>query len=301
VKKLFSSACVLSAAALWGIIALFYDGLSTIGFTPLQIVWLRTGTAAILTLLYVLIRDPSLLKIRLKDSWMFFGSGVISLAFFNFCYFRAIDEASASTAAVLLYTAPIFVMIMSVILFKEQLTFAKVFALVLTVIGCICVTEMIFDTRITAKGVLFGLGAGIGYALYTIFGKIALRRYRTETITIYTFVFATIFITPFCGLSEIVRISSSFVTSTVLLSLGIGFFVTLLPYLLYTKGLQNVPAGQASVIATLEPVVATVCGVLFLDNTLTFSKLLGIALIIGAILMISLNNPKDKEKHSDHK
>ncbi len=291
-KNLLSSVCVLAAATLWGIIALFYDRLSALGFSPLQIVWLRTTSAVILTFLYILFRDPTLFKIRLKDIWLFVGSGVVSLAFFNFCYFRAIDEASASTAAVLLYTAPIFVMIMSVIFFKEQLTSVKVLALLITLLGCVCVTELLFDTRITTSGVLFGLGAGIGYALYTIFGKIALRYYRTETITFYTFLFASLSITPFCEMTDVIHITSLDIPTTLLFSLGIGFFVTLLPYLLYTKGLQSVPAGQASVIATLEPVVATVVGVIFLHNSVSVSKLIGMALIIGAIITVSLHDRK---------
>lgn len=294
VNKLTSSICVLTSAVLWGVIALFYNQLTLSGFSALQIVFLRCATATVLTLVYVIIRNPKWLCIRLKDGWMFIGTGLVSLAFFNFCYFKAIDEASASTAAVLLYTAPIFVTLLSAVLFKERLTVVHTAAVFLTVVGCICVTELFSDAHITIKGFFYGLGAGVGYALYSIFGKIALRRYQSETITLYTFLFSSISILPLCGITQLTDIAEHVPAQTVWLSLGIGFFSTLLPYLLYTKGLEKIPAGQASVMATLEPVVATMVSVWILHDSISFTKIVGIVLVVGAVVLISLKSQKEQ-------
>lgn len=293
-KNIASSVYILIAAVLWGCIGLFYKQLAAVGFSQLQVVFLRVFVAAVMTAVYICVRNPSWFHIRLKDCGVFIGTGVVSLAFFNYCYFSAMDELSLSVAATLLYTAPIFVMLMSAALFAERITPTKLIAVCITFVGCILVTGALTGGRITVLGVLYGLGSGIGYALYTIFGVYALRRYRTETVTLYTFVFAAVSVLPLCQpikLYETLCVSPSI---TVLNSLGIGFFACFLPYLLYTKGLAGVPAGKASVMATLEPVVATVIGVAVFHENMTLVKLLGILLIISAIVL--LNIPKNNTK-----
>ena len=107
---------IISGACLWGLIALFFKFLSACGFSPLQVVTLRVLVAALLMTAIILKIDPSLLKIRWRDSWLFIGTGLLSLVFFNYCYFRAIDGSSISIAVLLLYTAPVFVMLLSLIL-----------------------------------------------------------------------------------------------------------------------------------------------------------------------------------------
>ncbi len=289
-KKSVSIGCVLSAAALWGCIALFYNGLSAVGMSPIQAVLIRVSFAACMMLVYILIRDPSLLKIRFRDIWLFIGTGVASLAFFNYCYFRAMDMLSPSVAAVLLYTAPAFVLLMSALFYREPITKKKLLCFALTLVGCFLVTEVFGGSVSSPPGILLGLGSGFGYALYTIFSVKALRRYRTETITFYTFVAATASVLPLSEPLELMKTVAAFPTETVLYGGGIALFACVLPYLLYTKGLQGVSPGQASVMATLEPVVAAVIGVSLLGDSLSVQKVLGMLLILGGIFL--LNIPK---------
>ena len=97
---------VLGAGTLWGLIGLFVHILAGKGFDPLQITTLRVTTAMVLTGLIIGRRDAKLFAIAPKDSWLFFGNGVIGLVFFNWCYFNAIAGGSLAIAALLLYTAP---------------------------------------------------------------------------------------------------------------------------------------------------------------------------------------------------
>lgn len=287
-KKSFSSGCIFIAAVLWGCIGVFYKQLSALGFSPLQVVFVRVATAAVLMAVYLLVRNPSCFKIRLRDCWMFLGTGVVSLAFFNFCYFSAMDETSVSVAATLLYTAPIFVMLFSAVLFRETITAVKLVCVVFTFVGCMLVTGILGDDPITFRGLLFGLGAGVGYALYTVFGVYALRRYTTETVTFYTFVFAAVSVLPLCQPGALMLTFSASPLSATWHILCIGLLACLLPYLLYTKGLEGVSPGHASVMATLEPVVACVIGVLFLNDTLSALNIVGILLIVGAIVLLNI-------------
>lgn len=125
---------IITAATLWGLIGLFFNHLSSLGFESMEIVALRVFSAAIVLLIYILFKDKSLLEFKIKDIGYFISTGVFSLFFFNLCYFTSIKLTSLSIAAILLYTAPIFVMIMSVILFNEKITFTKIISIIFTFI-----------------------------------------------------------------------------------------------------------------------------------------------------------------------
>lgn len=87
---------IISGASLWGLIALFFKFLTACGFSPLQIVALRVLFAAVLMTAVIFKIDPKLLKIRWRDSWLFIGTGIFSLVFFNYCYISALSKAVQS-------------------------------------------------------------------------------------------------------------------------------------------------------------------------------------------------------------
>ena len=160
---------IAGAGTLWGLIGLFVNLLAAKGFAPLQITTLRVTTALLLTALIIWRTDIRQFFIRPKDWWMFFGNGVIGLVFFNWCYFNAIAGGNLAIAALLLYTAPVFVMLMSVILFHEKLTKEKIVALILTFVGCGCITGAFAgNLSVSRETFLYGLASGFGYALYSI-------------------------------------------------------------------------------------------------------------------------------------
>lgn len=283
---------VLIGAALWGIIGLFVEELSDAGFTSLQIVTLRVVSAAVMLTVYLALTNPDLLKINIKDSFSFVGTGIFSIVFFNWCYFTAIDEISLSIAVILLYTGPAFVVILSWMFFGESMTMRKILALVLTLMGCVLVVN-IFPLDVASLnifGLLTGLGSGFGYALYSIFGKYALRKYESLTVITYTFLFASAVLLPANGIFiEPARLASPGIWPVIL---GLGLFPTAVAYLLYTTGLSMVESSRASIAATFEPVVATLIGVFVFDEFLTTYQWFGIFLVLIAVVLIQLKRKK---------
>lgn len=278
---------VAGAAVLWGCIGPFVKYLSGQGFSSLQIVAIRVTVAAVLFTLFLLVRNPKLLRIQLRHCGYFIGTGILSLAFFNFCYFEAIRRSCIATAVILLYTAPIFVLLFSAILFHETLTRTKLMAVVLTVTGCALVSGIGGEMGLTPTALLLGLGSGLGYALYSIFSKYALRHYSSATISAYTFLFATIAMLP---LSQPTQLLPQLIRPVTLLpALGLGFISCIIPYLLYTKGLEHTEAGQASIIATLEPVVGCLFGLLVYQEHVGWIQGIGILLVLSAILLVNLS------------
>ena len=287
---------VLLAGILWGCIGIFVRHYTALGLEPMQTVVIRIVIAAVLFSLFVLIYDRKLFKIKLKDLWIFLGSGIISVGVFTYCYFTSMKLSSLSVAAVLLYTAPAFVMLFSLIFFKEKLTVPKVISLILAVLGCAMTTGVIGgQLNVTLAGFLFGLGSGICYALYSIFSRFALNRgYQPFTITLYTFIFAAIASVAVTDVRPVWRIvtadwgSAGYAVLFALVS-------CVLPYTLYTLGLKYIASSTASIIATVEPVVATVVGAVIFSEPLAVPfGYLGVALVFLSVVLINIKLPSKK-------
>ena len=285
--KTKASLSVILAGVLWGCITLFVRRLSAAGLTFMQIALARLAVAAVLFSVLLLIRDPSHFRIDPKDLWMFFGTGVISLDLFITCYFYTMVHGQASIAVVLLYTSPVFVMLFSAVLFKEAITRRKFLALLLTAGGCVCVSGILTGSLSVTPPVFFsGVASGLLYALYTIFGRFALRKYDTFTVTAYTFFFAfggALFVGDPGGLMQTLRIRPDLLLPLV----GIAAVSTVLPYFLYTWGLQHIDSGKAAILVAVEPVVGSLIGMTVFGEPHDFPKLAGIALIITAIVVLN--------------
>ena len=282
-KYVFST---VLAGVLWGLISLFIKPLSAMGFSPALILFFRVLISVLLMAVYILVYNRKLFYIHVKDIVLFLGSGVLSLTFFSLCYFTTIVESGASVAVILLYTSPVFVLFFSVILFKEKLNKYKLLAVLFTFAGCLLVSGILNGENavtLSPKSLLTGLGAGFGYALYSIFSRYALNKYNTLTVIFYTFLFSLISIIPFsCFWANFSLLS---VKSSLLL-FGIGLVCTVLAYFFYTYGLSGLETGKAAVLVTVEPVIGTVIGFLVFSEPVSFAILLGIVLILVSLVLV---------------
>lgn len=289
-----ASAFVLAAGCMWGLMGLLVRGLSAVGIASMEVCFIRSIVTFVSLFFVTLFYDRKAFRIRLKDFWCFIGTGACSVSFFNFCYFKTMTLTSLSAAAVLLYTAPAFVMLLSAVLFQEKLSVQKLIALALAFLGCAFVSGIAGGAgALSLTGILYGLGAGFGYALYSIFGRYALERnYSSLTISFYTFLCSavcTFFLADKGSIAEALLGDWGLMIRTIILVL----VVTLFPYLSYTKGLNGMENGKASVLASIEPVVATLVGVIIYKETLSFWNIIGIGMVLGSIVLI---NGKLKKK-----
>lgn len=289
----FFTISTILAGVLWGGISIFLKTLSAAGLSSVQVMLLRGLVSSAIMVIYLLIKDKNLLKIELKDLWMFIGTGVISLTFFSLCYFKTILEVGTSIAVILLYTSPIFILVISRFLFKEKITVLKFLALLLTFVGCIFVSGIGDGQGITAKGFIIGLCAGLGYALYSIFSRFALKKYNSLTVTFYTFLFSSVSILPFAGAGQIVQVASG---KVVLFVVGISLFCTVLPYIFYTYGLSGLETGKAAILVTVEPLVGTLVGFLLWHEEVSVLKIAGIIMIFVAVILCGLPAKKSENK-----
>ena len=278
-------ASILAAAALWGIIGLWNRRLMGTGLSPTSIVVVRNFGGMLLLLAIFAVKDRSVFRVRREHLKYFFGTGVISVLLFTVCYFSCQKICSLAVASILLYTAPSFVVVLSAILWKEPITKKKLLALGLTLVGCACVCGVFSGgLTVTLGGILLGLGAGFFYSLYSIFGRYALAHYSSMTVTVWTFLFAgpvsLLLLRP-------AELAASFTDpATWLTAAGLVVFSTVSPYILYTRGLAKVEAGKASIMASLEPVVASLAGVLVFGEPLGLLTVLGIVCVLAGVYIL---------------
>lgn len=294
-NKKTATISVILAGVLWGIISIFVNALTTYGFSSTEISFLRVLSCAILMLGFLLVYDKRLLKINIRDIWMFIGTGIVSLTLFSYCYFTTIINVEASIAVSLLYTSPIFVMLFSAVLFKEKITVKKIVAIALTVGGCALVSGMIGSgAKMGLKALLIGIGAGLFYALYSIFGRYATEKYHPFTITFYTFLFATI---GFLFIVKPVNTVNSLMQApkAILIVIISGILCGILPYIFYTAGLKRLDTTVAGVLVAVEPLVGSVVGIIGFKESANILKILGIVLILSSIVVLSIE-PKKQAK-----
>lgn len=278
---------IVAAAILWGSISLFKNPLSDFGLSSTEISFMRTGISTVVFGFYMFSKNPASFKIKLRDLWCFTGTGAVSLFLFSLCYFKAMSLTTVGVSVALLYTSPVFVMLMSFVLFKEKITKNKILSLFSALLGCLFISGIFSESveKINTAGIIFGLLSGFFYALYSIFGKLAIKRgYNSYTITFYTFLFATlpsVFMTDFERILPLTENKLFW-----LYSMGISLICTVFPYLFYTKGLLKVQAGKAAVIAVTEPVVGTFVGILAFSESMSIYEALGIVLILLCTVLL---------------
>jgi DME family drug/metabolite transporter len=212
-------------------------------------------------------------------------------------YFYTVRESTVGTAAILLYSSPAFVTLLAWIFLKESLGVPRVVALALTfggiflVVGAYDLGSLEVSPLVLATGLL----SGLTYGLYSIFGKPLTGRLGPATILSYALGFGTVLL-----------VLAALPTLHTLIGLSLGSYALLfmlavvhtsLAFGLYTVGLKRLDAGQAAIVATVEPVVAGAIGVVLLGEPLTAPKLLGALLVLAgaALAQVRLGETSHKE------
>lgn len=285
-QKHLAMAAIMGAATLWGCMGIFSRGIGALDISVTSVAIIRNFGAFLLMAMFFLLTDRSVFRIKLRHLPIFFGTGVGSVLMMTIFYFRSQQVSSLAVAAILLYTAPTFVVILSAILFKDKITKQKLAALIIAFLGCSFVTGIWSGgLEVTPLGIALGLASGLSYSLYTIIGRFGLQHYQPFTVTFYSLLFAGVGSLFFWDTQEMLRIAAS--PKGLLMSLGLMLFATVLPYLLYTKGLSGLgDSSKASILASVEPVVASIVGILAFGEPMTMGVILGLACILISVYIL---------------
>ena len=277
---------IVIAGICWGTSGIFVHYLAPYGFTSNQMTAVRALVSTLFILTYSLARDRSLFRIKPLHAFLLLGVGVSLFLTASF-YYSAMQLTSVSTAVILMYAAPIYVMVFSIFVWKERLTSLRAVSIVCMLVGCCLVAGIANGFAFHVKGVLIGLLSGLTYALYNVLTKIAIQcKIKPISVTLYCFLFMSL-ISLFVLEPKRAAISISIAPETVIpLLLGLGICTFVIPYVLYTLAMKDLSAGTASALSIVEPMAATLFGVVILHQPLDWFSGIGIVLILGAIFLI---------------
>jgi len=279
---------ILVAATLWATLGIIFKALiGDYGLSRITIAFFRASLSAVILFAALALRRQSSLRIAARDVLFFAAFGLFGIAAFYGVYVTAIDLAGMSVAAVLLYTAPAWVALISAVFLGEKLTPVKLVAVTLAMVGCALVAR-VYDLRglqLNWPGILAGLGAGLTYALYSVFNKVGLRRHDGWMVLAYGLLFGVLFLAPLQSPRLLVAALRQPGAVAWLLVLALG--PTLGAGLSFNAGLRYVPVSSASVVATLEPVIASLLAFAFLHERLDPAQLVGGGLILAAVIFLT--------------
>ncbi len=313
-RPVLGAAMVIGAASLWGSLGLFGRLAFEHGVTPLQLASVRAALAFIGILPLALWR-PGILKVRRADLPLLVAYGAISVGLFYYVYMEAVDRVPLAVAAALLYTAPGWVVAIAWSAGWEPVRLKRLLPLAMVLAGAFLVTGawqiLLGDAgalppgappagpatpgptahgaaRATGPGSIgwigaaFGLASGVAYAIYTVLGKRVRARYSVPTTILYAYGIGTLVLAfgapPWAAFIEHPEATG------IMLLMGLG--PTLLAALLFYAGLHHIDASAASMLATIEPVVAALLGVVWLGEGLPRATIVGTILIIGAAVVL---------------
>ncbi|MFN3366879.1 MAG: DMT family transporter, partial [Exiguobacterium mexicanum] len=243
---------VFLSAILWGLSGGLGSFLMSKGWDPLVVSFYR-GTVGLICLLIWFVFRPVRLNKRLSLWAIVAGIGIVGNFVF---YFVSISESSVAVAAALMYTAPIFVLLISFIFRLEKPSLFKFITIVFVMVGVVMLTEVynVGSDQISVIGILSGLGAGLSYALFIFGFKYASKHGDPQGILVIAFLAFTLIMLLFTDMNEAVSVIYS---PDLLWMVLLGVFGAGVSFFLYVVGLKKTSPTSASVVAMVEPVTAS--------------------------------------------
>lgn len=279
---------IIAATVLWGFVGFFSTSMKNAGMTTFQSVSARLTFAALTLILATLVTNPKRgFRVSFKDLLLLFACGTISLTINNCFYFTSIERSGMSVAAVLMYTAPIFVMLMSALIYKEKITKKKLTALCITFLGCFLVSLTSTQNKADALGIFCGVASGFTYALYSIFANSLLKRYSSMTVVMYTYISAAI--SAYFIADPVETFTALKDTDMFIYALLFGALSSAAAHGLYSLGMKHTEPSLASIVATLELVAASIVGFFAFSQYLSWYNYIGIVLVLCAVILLNLN------------
>jgi drug/metabolite transporter (DMT)-like permease len=266
-----------------------------VGLSPQEVASVRIGLAALVLLAVVAVWRPALLRVRRSDWRLLAGYGLVGVAAVQMLYFAAVSRIPIGIAMLLEFTAPILVALWVRFVRRTVLPARMWAGTIIAMIGLAMVAQVWQGLRLDALGLLAGVGAALCAATYFLLGEHAAN--TLEPLTLVTwgmvvgavaiFVLAPPWSLPFERFGAAADFGAWQVPVWVLL-VACAVVSTALAYLLSISALRDLPANVVSVLALLEPVVATTLAWLLLGQALTAVQLAGAVVLLAGATVVQL-------------
>jgi drug/metabolite transporter (DMT)-like permease len=290
------------ATSTWG--SAFIAGkIAVQSFEPATVAFLRFFGAAILLFPLMWYLEKDIPKPTKRDWFLFAMLGLTGIALYNIFFFIASKHAPVIKSSLFIASNPILIIVLSGLFLKEKISRNQIIGLILALLGVSFIITNghleVFLTMDFEAIDLVLLGAVICWALYSVIGRVVLRKFSSIVSTTYAVAFGTLFLFPFAVVETTVTdLASSSVAAW--LSIGhMSVFVTVVSFIMYYYGIQQIGAAKASIFINFMPISAVLMASLFLGEALTIPHYIGAVFVLGGVTLSTYKRPTKKAKLND--
>jgi drug/metabolite transporter (DMT)-like permease len=271
---------------LLGITILIFSTLEVVTSTikgiisPLQLTFIRFFVGGLILLPFAIVKKDKLYK---KD-WLFFiGLGVLNIFISMGALQLSIHMGKASTAAILISSNPIFVMLFSALILKEKATIDKLACIVLGMAGILLIIYKGNSGGDTALSLALGFLASLTFGLYTVLGKLKSEGVSSITMISISSILGSLLYIP---VLLYLKLPIFYIPQAAILKMAyLGIFCSGIAYITYMESLKLLTASKGSMVFFLKPVIASTLAIIFLGENLNIKTLIGMLLVLTGILI----------------
>jgi len=288
-----STMLVVLAALCWGLSGGIAGILTAQGWDPVLVSFCRGAIGLLFVLAWLALR-PHGCGLANRQLWFWSVIAGVGVAGNFAFYFISIAEGSVSIAVTLMYCAPVFVYLVSFTLKLERPSLFKWLAIAMVLLGVVLLTGIyeVDEGEVTLIAAGAGLLSGVSYAVFIFGFKYAAPHGSPQAILVIAFTVLVIILFWGADTGQAVAVldSPSWSLFVILGVIGGG-----LSFIFYIQGLHHTAPVVASIVAMVEPVTASLFGVMVLNEALSAVQFLGIALILATVCALSVySNTRDK-------
>lgn len=291
-----STAFVALAALCWGLSGGIGGILIADGWDALVVSFYRGAIGLLFVLVWLALR-PNGNGLTSRRLWFWSAIAGLGVAGNFAFYFVSIAQGSVSVAVTLMYCAPVFIYLVSFVLKLERPTLLKWAAIAIVMLGIVLLTRIyeIGAGGITPIGVGAGLFSGLSYAVFIFGFKYAAPHGSPQAILVIAF---TVVVTIFIWLVDVDQAMAVLNSPSWPLFAVLGVFGAGLSFTLYIIGLNHTAPTVASIVAMIEPVTASLFGVVVLNESLGGLQIFGMGLILVTVTALSIYSSVQNEPYT---
>ena len=284
---------VVASAACFATLGILQRWAYDLGAEPMSLLAVRFALAAVVMAVAQAVRDPRALRVSRGDLMRFAGMSLSGYGAASLCYAFAVGMIGPSVTTVLLYTYPAIVSIIGWLFLREKLPPRRIAAVALTFVGCALAAGVLSQGgHLAPLGILLGLGAGLGYAVFNVLSFRTMA--RTSRLTVMAYVFAMS-----AGEMALAALASGTFSSVArwqpsawgVLALMVAV-PTFTAITLYLGGVRRMGAARAAVVSTLElPFAVVFAAIAFPAERLHPVQLLGAVVVLGGVVLAEWGSP----------
>jgi drug/metabolite transporter (DMT)-like permease len=295
-KSRLGYAMVATAATLFAVNGSVSKVVLGSGLSSLELAQIRNTAAAILFFAFLVVVAPARLRVGRRELAFLVAFGIVGIALVQWLYFVAIDHLPVGVALLIEFTAPLFVALFARLVYKEHVRRRLWISVAMCLTGLALVVELWSGVAFSTVGVTAAFGGALALTAYLLMAERERRHRDAASLSFYGFLFAALLWAvvqplwnfPWAVLDDDVSLQGNLSEHSAPMWALVGFIVivgTMITFSLLTGSLKHISATRASIVATLEPVVATVIAWAWLGESFGPTQLVGGAIVIAGILV----------------